>query len=161
MTRITTGELETVGKVASAAGFFVPTDDQKRLKAQFWTRWKMGPVRSTDEISAAAVVQLTDNSIAEAWWKDTAFREWFKNESSYVEEAEHNANLAIETLRQLMYADNPNIRLKAATESIKLKSELDKQAAAKEASDADISPEQLQKLVESAVAAGLVKLPGQ
>ena len=124
--KITTGDVKTVGKVAALSGFFVPNDDQKRLKVTFWRRWNAGPVRSDDEITAAAIAQITDSSVIEQYWKDEKFRSWFKNQDTFAEDADYNANLAIETLRQLMFADNPSVRLKAATESLKLKQEMDR-----------------------------------
>ena len=76
--KITTGDVKTVGKVAALSGFFVPNDDQKRLKVTFWRRWNAGPVRSDDEITAAAIAQITDSSVIEQYWKDEKFRSWFK-----------------------------------------------------------------------------------
>lgn len=160
MTKVTLQDVKAVGKVASSLGFFVPSDDQKRLKTMFWSRWKMGPVRTSDEITAASIAQITDTTVVEQWWKDAEFKVWFKNENSVSEEIDHNANIAIETMRQLMYNDNPSIRLKAATESLKAKSEADKAAERQASIDGEINQEQLQKLLNSALAAGIIKLPG-
>lgn len=157
--RITTSDINSVSKVARAVGFFSPSADQKQLKVMFWKRWKMGPVRSTDEITAAAITQVTDSSIVERWWKDAEFKAWFKNENSYDEDAETNAHLALETMRELMCSSNESVRLKAASESIKLKNELDRAAAAREAEEKVMDAESLQKLLNQAVAAGIVKLP--
>lgn len=157
--RITTSDVNSLGKVARAVGFFAPSADQKRLKVMFWKRWKMGPVRSTDEITAAAIAQVTDSSIVEKWWKDPEFRAWFRNDNSYDEDAETNAHLALETMRELMCSENENVRLKAAAESIKLKNELDRAAASRESEEKAMNPESLQKLLNQAVAAGIVKLP--
>ena len=159
MSRITNSDISTVGKVAASVDIFYPNDAQKRLKIQFWRKWNLGPVRSTDDISAAAVAQLTDSSTVEVWWKEKGFKEWFINEHSFAEDAERNAQLALETMRELMTSTNENVRLKAASESLKLKNELDKQAAAKEAEDAPMDSDTLQKLLNQAVAAGIVKLP--
>lgn len=157
--KITTGDIKTVGKVANMSGMFVPNDDQKRLKATFWRRWNAGPVRSDDEISAAAITEITDTSVVEKWWKDDKFKSWFKNQDTFSEDADYNANIAIETLRQLMFCDNPSIRLKAASESLKLKSELDKKAIDAE-NNTDMDAEQMQKLFLKALNAGLISLPG-
>ena len=138
----------------------MPTDDQKKLKAMFWNRWVLGPVRTEDEITAASVAHITDSSAVEKWWKDTAFRAWFKNNNTMSEDIDHNANIAVETLRQLMYDENPSIRLKAASESLKAKAEKDKEQARKESEGQTVDPENLQKLLNSALAAGIIKLPG-
>ena len=44
-----------------------------------------------------------------------------------------------------MFADNPSVRLKAATESLKLKQELDRKA--EEAEDGQLDPEQMQNSI--------------
>ncbi len=155
--KITTNDIKTVGKVAGLSGFFCPTDAQKKIKVTFWRRWNAGPVRGDDEITAAAVAQITDSSVIEQWWKDDKFRGWFKNQDTFAEDADYNANLAVETLRQLMYADNPSVRLKAATESLKLKQDIDRRA--EETAAGELDPEQMQKLFLKALKAGLIKLP--
>jgi len=155
--KITTTDIKTVGKVASSSGIFVPNDAQKQIKVLFWRRWNAGPVRTEDEITAAAIVSLTDSSAAENWWKDEGFRGWFKNQDSFIEDAEYNATLAIETIRQLMYNDNASVRLKAAQEALKLKDTLDKKSA--ESEENEMSADQMQKLFIKALNAGIIQLP--
>lgn len=160
MTKITSSEVKAVAKVASLAGFFIPTKDHQKLKSMFWSRWAMGPVRSDDEITAAAVAQITDSTVIEKWWRIDGFKSWFKNNNTMAEDIDTNASIALDTLRELMASDIPAVRLNAAKESIKAKQELDKERARKEETGQTVDPDQLQKLLNSALAAGIIKLPG-
>lgn len=92
-----------------------PSDDQRKVKAKFWLRFRENPVIDRKDVTPALVEQLTGVSV-QAWTKDTGFWDWF-NVSDQVKEnleiaAERASELALKFLDPLVpMNDNARVQL--------------------------------------------------
>ena len=148
-TKITNRDSKTILQVIEAAKFFKPTPDQRETKAMFWVAWNDGPVRSSDKISAVAVVDLTGVAAVEKWWSEEGFREWFLNPRSFDQKAEYLAHIAQDIIAEVMMtADKASDRLKAAEMAIKIAGKEKKQVQEVQFKELPNDEKALQRLVD-------------
>lgn len=94
---------------------YVPTDLERRCKAEFWVKWNEGPSRKTDKLTAAAVAQVLGKQTLNQSWSKPGFKDWFLNANSFQIAVEQYCAEAVEITRQIMYsAEKESDKLKAA-----------------------------------------------
>ncbi len=80
---------------------FLPTEDQKRLKAKYWTR--RGKLLPTDARPAPAEIRmLTKNDDITKYWDIKGFKEWFCNDKEFSENMEYIAGVAQQKLLDIL-----------------------------------------------------------
>lgn len=113
MSKITNRDSKIVKEIVEAASLYVPTGDQRRIKAEFHAALLNGP--KPPKITASFAVQLTNRGIIEHWWRVPGFKEWFLDSNSFDNEAEALANAALSVVGDIMYrAEKDSDRLSAA-----------------------------------------------
>lgn len=94
---------------------YVPTDLERRCKAEFWVKWLDGPSRKTDTLTAAAVAQVLGKQTLNQSWSKPGFKDWFLNGDSFRISVEQYCMEAVEITRQIMYnSEKDSDKLKAA-----------------------------------------------
>lgn len=100
---------------------FRPSDEQKRVKAKYWTRHvklSLGDAPPTLQ-QVSSIVK--DKRIA-GWWDEPNFKEWFRNEEEFRERVEYVANLALDVAEQILLNDEARDTARVAV--VKLMMEL-------------------------------------
>lgn len=101
---------------------FKPNSNQRRIKAQFWSRYTPGPFSNPDRITLAEVMQVTRSKMPESWWPAGGFQEWFMNRDEGRERLEYLFMKALDTAEDIM--DNPEVNGNAKVQMIKVIAEL-------------------------------------
>ena len=81
---------------------FIPSAEQRRLKAAFWYTYSQGPTVDSDKITAACVSDILKTSAVEKWWSDPEFKDWFRNKDSFRQRAEYQAEMAQDIIEEIM-----------------------------------------------------------
>ena len=100
-------------------GLFVPSSDQIRTKAFFWTRYKANG--SDAERTLASAIEITNDARLRSWWNDT-FAAWFFNDTAFDEELEALVQEIPYFVRDILESETPQLSTKV--NAIKLVGEL-------------------------------------
>lgn len=87
---------------------FVPTPDQRQVKAAFWQRYSQSPVLDISKITGTYVHKLVPDSRIPRWWSMFGFKEWFLNEDEFRQRLEYLANLSLDTLEAILTDPDAN-----------------------------------------------------
>jgi hypothetical protein len=71
-----------------SGGAFVPSDEQRRLRARLWTELRNDPLVVPATIGPSRIATITGENRVHAWWADKAFRSWICNRDAALERAE-------------------------------------------------------------------------
>ena len=94
---------------------YIPTDLERRYKAEFWIKWNDGPTKSKEKISATAVAQVLGKQTLNKSWSKPGFQDWFLNADTFRIAVDQYCMEAVEITRQIMYsAEKDADKLKAA-----------------------------------------------
>jgi hypothetical protein len=101
---------------------FVPQRIDQKMKASFWIKWNQGPVKSQENISAAAVAQVLGNTVINKRWHIPGFKEWFLNKDEYRQRIEYIGMRALDVMSDILEDETvkPDVRLKAAKTVLEL-----------------------------------------
>jgi hypothetical protein len=99
---------------------YMPTDLEKRAKAEFWVKFSQGPARSTDKVTAASVAQVLGRTTMNKSWSLPGFKDWFLNKDEFRQGVEYLQMHALQTMRDLLHDDKSDIRHKAAKTILEL-----------------------------------------
>lgn len=127
---------------------FIPTPNQRAIKARFWKRVEHV---SPKEITKALAVQVSGPGITR-WWDSPGFREWFSNREEAAERLEYLYMLALDTAEELLL--NPDAQASAKVNLIKILAQLAGKEPQKEVKFADeaigkMSREQLEQYIRT------------
>lgn len=78
---------------------YEPTDEQQRVKSQFWGRLTQDPstpIPPTPNLALA--LRLGGNRGIENWWKQPGFPEWFWNKQEFEQKLDYVAMVALQEL---------------------------------------------------------------
>jgi hypothetical protein len=105
---------QVLHKVADLTDF-TPTDEQKRAKAEFWSRASSGEAEVPSEISLALALRLGAPTATSKWWSIPGFQDWFTNRNEFKENLEFLANIAVDQLGLIIRDSkaNPSARVAA------------------------------------------------
>lgn len=113
--------LKDINKVLAAASSdltFAPTPDMRRAKAAFWS--KMTDTGTVDEVTLAAAEQLVSDRRLTKWWSLPGFAPWFQNKDEFRERLEYLADVALDSLEQVLTDPDANAGAKVASAKLVL-----------------------------------------
>lgn len=130
---------------------FNPTDTMRKCKSAFWVikgDSQFGDVIS--QVSLAEALRVTGENKLKNWWSQPGFVEWFLNNQSFRQRAEYLADLAMDTVEQILSdpESNPNARINAAKLIMEVAQKLPKQQAQVKLADQFINNMDIKQLTE-------------
>lgn len=128
---------------------FLPSPKHRQVKSKFWTRYDSLNI-DPDQISAAAVVDITGEPAVSRWWHVPGFKAWFLNEDEARERLEYLYMLALDSAEEVLL--NPEAQANAKVQMVKVIAQLaGKEPKGEKYADEDIqrlSPEKLRAYIE-------------
>lgn len=113
---VSANKVENALQTAVQDILFIPNPSQRRVKARFWSRyesWNSVP----EDITAAAVAQVTNEPAISRWWATPGFKEWFRNEDETRERLEYLFQVALDAAEEILL--DPNAQASAKVNMIK------------------------------------------
>ena len=101
---------------------FTPTPRQRKVKAQFWSRFQPGPFVSASSLSLPAIQEVVNVAGLKEWWQLDGFQGWFLNREEAREKLEYLYMKALDTAEDIL--DDPNAQASAKVNMIKVLGEL-------------------------------------
>lgn len=101
---------------------FTPNPRQRKVKAQFWSRFQSGPFVSPSALSLPAIQEVVNVPSLKEWWYIDGFKEWFINREEAREKLEYLYMKALDTAEDIL--DDPNAQASAKVNMIKVLGEL-------------------------------------
>lgn len=98
---------EAVRDLAVEVVSYQPSDVERQLKAQFQAALEDNPVCDKDNVTAAAVAQLTNDSRIYKLWSKPGFRDWFCNRHEFIAKANYTLDLLLDSFRHIALDTNP------------------------------------------------------
>lgn len=86
---------------------YQPTDQDKRLKAQFWLKAADNPFITPDSITIDDVRNILNREISGSTWARPGFKEWFVNKDESRQRLEYLFNLALDAAEQIIMNTDP------------------------------------------------------
>src|SRR5574343_710202 len=84
-------------------GSFIPTPDQRRVKAVLWTALTDNPAYDSTRITRDLAVQITGEAKVGRWWdKEVGFRDWLQNKDEFRQRVEYLTQMALDTLEGVL-----------------------------------------------------------
>lgn len=134
---------------------FQPNDQQRRLKARFWSVYSADPYIEPKLLALEHVVELTQDHRAERWWAVPGFKGWFLNDKEHEERVSYLYYLALDSLEEILLSDDPKMssaRVNAIRLVAELGSKMPSKTNGKEFSDKqinDMSKQQLEEFIST------------
>lgn len=100
---------------------FLPTPGQRKIKAKYWSRRAQSQLTNAHPDLPHILTLVKDKRIP-TWWQEPGFKEWFRNEEEFKERVQYLADLALDTLEEVMV--NPEAKETAKIAAAKLMMEL-------------------------------------
>jgi len=115
--------LKDINKILAAASTdltFAPTPDMRRAKAAFWHRVADAPALDSGPVTLAAAQQFGTDKRLSKWWTLPGFAEWFQNKEEFRERLEYLADIALDSLEQVLTDPDSNPSAKVASAKLVL-----------------------------------------
>lgn len=115
--------LKDINKILAAAQtdlVFAPTPDMRRAKAAFWHRFADAPALDSGPVTLAAAQQIGADKRLSKWWSLPGFAEWFQNKEEFRERLEYLADIALDSLEQVLTDPDSNPSAKVASAKLVL-----------------------------------------
>lgn len=115
--------LKDINKILAAASTdltFAPTPDMRRAKAAFWSRVADAPALDSGPVTLAAAQQIGADKRLAKWWTLPGFQEWFQNKEEFRERLEYLADIALDSLEQVLTDPDSNPSAKVASAKLVL-----------------------------------------
>lgn len=114
--------ITNISQVIACDLTYIPSDDERRVKASFWKRFTDTPICNPNAITLAAAQSLLNDSRLDRWWSKPGFKEWFANQEEWRERAEYIAQLALGVFENLLTdpATQAATKYAAARDALKL-----------------------------------------
>lgn len=115
--------LKDINKILAAAQtdlVFAPTPDMRRAKAAFWSKFADAPMVASDSLTLASVQQVSSDRRLSKWWTLPGFAEWFQNKEEFRERLEYLADIALDSLEQVLTDPDANPSAKVASAKLVL-----------------------------------------
>lgn len=81
---------------------YLPTPEQRKVKAAFWARFNENPSCEPEDISAILVESVTGDTRPTKWWSQAGFKEWFRNRDEFRQRMEYLSHLALDRLEAIL-----------------------------------------------------------
>ena len=115
--------LKDINKILAAASTdltFAPTPDMRRAKAAFWHRVADAPLFDGGPVTLAVAQQFGADKRLSKWWTLPGFVEWFQNREEFRERLEYLADIALDSLEQVLTDPDSNPSAKVASAKLVL-----------------------------------------
>lgn len=115
--------LKDINKILAAASTdltFAPTPDMRRAKAAFWHRVADAPLFDGGPVTLVAAQQFGTDKRLSKWWTLPGFAEWFQNKEEFRERLEYLADIALDSLEQVLTDPDSNPSAKVASAKLVL-----------------------------------------
>jgi hypothetical protein len=95
---------------------FLPSPQMRQTKAVYWTSIAESNLYDKSTTTLAAALDVTNDSRLSKWWSVEGFSRWFCNKEEFRHRVEYLANLALDTIEEILLDsdENANARMKAA-----------------------------------------------
>lgn len=100
----------TISKLAEVMSevVFLPTPEQRRVKAVLWTQLTDNPAYDPSRLSKELAVQLTGDHRVGKWWQHEAgFKDWLQNKDEFRQRLEYLTQLALDALESVLVDSDP------------------------------------------------------
>lgn len=101
---------------------FLPSPYQQELKARFWARAELGPLRDPKTIVLEDVKRVVDDPVISRYWKLPGFQSWFVNENEAVEKIDYLTMLGLQALEAVLL--DQKAQASAKVNAVKLLAEM-------------------------------------
>jgi hypothetical protein len=128
---------------------FQPTKAQREAKAAFWAvRGEPAYGDVLEIVTMGDAMRITGDNRLKTWWGQTGFVEWFSNSKSFHQRAEYLADLAMDTIEEILLNPdtNPNARINAAKIMMEVANKLPKNQPAPRVLDKAIDQMDMEQL---------------
>lgn len=142
--------LELAKQKKTAELVFVPAPNMRAAKAKFWKRIDFD-ASLADAVSAASIVQITNEPRVTGWWNQKEFQEWFLNKEEANERIEYLYMLWMDKAEELLL--DPMANHNAIVQLGKIISQLSGRGEQEKVSD-----ENIQKMTKQQLQAYIQKL---
>lgn len=129
---------------------YVPTPEQRRVKAAFWRRFSESPVAIPGRVDLGSAQVLLNDSRLDRWWKEPGFADWFRNASDFRERLDYLADLALNKYESMITDPtiNPAVAGAAARDILKMAGRFEAGGPGGESAAAEaMTPEELRLFV--------------
>jgi hypothetical protein len=94
---------------------FIPTPQMRRTKANYWATLAENPVYDRETTTLASALEVTRDTRLSKWWSVPGFTPWFTNREEFRQRLEYLANLALDTIEEVLLDSdaNANARMRA------------------------------------------------
>lgn len=94
---------------------FIPTPPMRQTKASYWAFLAENPVYDRDTTTLASALEITHDTRLSKWWPLPGFATWFCNREEFRQRLEYLANLALDTIEEVLLDSdaNANARMRA------------------------------------------------
>lgn len=94
---------------------FIPTPQMRRTKASYWASLAENPIYDRETTTLASALEVTRDSRLSKWWSLPGFAPWFTNREEFRQRLEYLANLALDTIEEVLLDSdaNANARMRA------------------------------------------------
>lgn len=130
------------------------SDEDQRVKAQYWVRARKQGV-SREEVTLASALSLTGDARLTSWWNRPGFSLWFANDTEFEEEMEYLVNRMPHYLRGVLDDQSKEASPAAKVNALKLLAEITskmperhKKIVWKDAAIQSMTPDQLRRFIE-------------
>lgn len=134
---------------------FQPNDQQRKLKARFWSLYSADPYIEPKLLNLEHVLEFTKDHRAERWWAVPGFKIWFLNDKEHEERLAYLYHLALDSLEEILLSDDPKMssaRVNAIRLVAELGNKMPSKSTGKEFSDKqinDMSKQQLEEFIST------------
>lgn len=90
----------------------VPTNDQKRAKATFWSTFSSGEVQVPDPIDRSTALKYGGDRRLSGWWDLPGFPDWFTTAAEFTQRIEYLTSLALDGLEDVLKDNMANASAK-------------------------------------------------
>lgn len=131
---------QELGKVLEEV-VFIPTPAMRKVKAAYLAATSENPLLVGQDPTAASVQQVTGDTRVSKWWSTPGFRDWFSNRDEFRQRVEYLANLALDTIEDILLDGeaNASARNAAAKLMIEAAGKLPKGTSTEKYADEQIS----------------------
>ena len=137
--------LKDISKLIEAAQgdlIFAPTPDMRKVKAAFWTKVSDKiTLIDTSNITLTAAQQVEKDRRLAKWWSLPGFSDWFQNREEFKERLEYLADIALDTLEQVLIDPSANTSAKVSCAKLILEA-----ASKMPKKDSDVAPSKLESM---------------
>ena len=95
---------------------FLPSPEQRKIKAAFWASYSEHPMADKEVVTLAVAQQMVSDNRLKRWWAVPGFTDWFSNRDEFRQRLEYLANLGLDTIEEILLDPdaNANARMNAA-----------------------------------------------